>query len=533
VAGPSFVGATPKGVVFFVCNKRYDSRKRDCVILRRTVELWATLLSALLAVPQIVRAYAGPDPELASGMDSILASPALEGATVGLLVIRLSDGQILYAKDPDTPMIPASNMKLISTAAVLSYLRPDYRFHTDVYGPAPEGGRIAGDLVIRGYGDPYLTPERMWYLANRIHFLDVNEITGDIVVDDTYFDGPRLANGWEQDLSSAAYMAPVGAVSVGSNALMIHVFPSPIPDGDARIVFDPPSDYPQIHGRIRTVDAGRTSISVDLVPFQDRSQVKVAGRILATDPGHAFWRRVDNPPVYAGEILKNLLARSQVHVTGKVRTGPVPAGVEPILTVTSPTLGELVGSTNRNSNNFMADQLARVLGAARYGAPGNWTKAQAAIEAFLTEEVGVDRKAFVIGNASGLHDVNRMTPRAVIAVLTYMDRHSNLSPEYISSLAIAAGTGTLRDRMKESDAAYLLRAKTGTLSIASALSGYVALKSGERVAFSMIVNDYKQPIEEIWSVQDQFGATLAGWRLFGGAQNHVATAVAPAAGNHP
>lgn len=145
----------------------------------------------------------------------------------------------------------------------------------------------------------------------------------------------------------------------------------------------------------------------------------------------------------------------------------------------------------------------------------------------------MDKKAFVIGNASGLHDVNRMTPRGVIQVLTYMDRHSNLSPEYTASLAIAAGTGTLRDRMKESDAAYLLRAKTGTLSIASALSGYVALKSGERVAFSMIVNDYKQPIEEIWSVQDQFGATLAGWRLFGGAQNHVAAPVAPVAGNHP
>jgi D-alanyl-D-alanine carboxypeptidase/D-alanyl-D-alanine-endopeptidase (penicillin-binding protein 4) len=156
----------------------------------------------------------------------------------------------------------------------------------------------------------------------------------------------------------------------------------------------------------------------------------------------------------------------------------------------------------------MAAQIARVLGAEVYGAPGTWEKGRQAVEAFLADEVGIERNSYILGNASGLHDVNRFTPRQMVRILEYMARRPSLKPEFVASLAVAGGAGTLSERMGESSAG-LLRAKTGTLRSTSALSGYVTCRSGETLAFSIIVNDYQVSIQEVWRAQDDLGALLA------------------------
>ena len=209
----------------------------------------------------------------------VLDRPALKGAKVGVYIVRLDDGAEIFSRAADTLFIPASNVKILTTSAALFSLGPDFRFHTEIAGEVGPDGVVKGDLHVKGYGDPTLVPERLWYLASRLYFLGARTILGDIIIDDSYFAGPALQVGWEQDESSSAYMAPAGAFSAGFNALMIHVLPGPAANSDARVLIDPLSDYAKVDSTVKTIGRGRTSLTVEVEPFGDKSVVKVSGRI--------------------------------------------------------------------------------------------------------------------------------------------------------------------------------------------------------------------------------------------------------------
>lgn len=443
-------------------------------------------------------------------LDTIMASPAFEDAHVGLVVRRLDDGVTMYAHNADQLLIPASNIKLVSTAAALHYLGTDFRFTTEVLGDMDDNGHVDGDIHLRGNGDPWLVPERVWYLANRLYYSGLRSVSGSIIVDDSYFGGDRQALGHEQDESSHAYMARRGAVSVGFNTLLVHVYPGSKPGARAEILVEPRSEYARIDNQTTTVTK-RSHLTVDVVPEKDRSAVVVSGQVSVRDSGRGYYRRVDNPPVFAGEVLKQALKEVGVRVRQGVKLGIVPEDSKRIAQLASPRLSEIVTRVNKHSNNFMSEQIALATGARVYGAPGTWDKAKKAIETFLAGNVGINAGSYALHNASGLHDVNRVTPRQLVRVLDFMYGEPRLRPEYMASMPVAGTSGTLSGRMRETSASGLLRAKTGTLSIASALSGYVTARRGETLAFSLLVNDYRTTIDDIWAAQDEVGAAMAGF----------------------
>lgn len=464
------------------------------------------------ATPAAPDAMARLRADVAHVLDPLVTDSSLQRAKVGVHVVRLSDGAELYSHDADTLLVPASNIKLVTTAAALRVLGPDHQFPTEVYGTLKPSGSLEGDLVIKGYGDPYLIPERVWYLASRLSYLGLRTVPGNLVIDDTFFDGPRMAVGWEQDSTPSAYMAPAGALSVGFNAMLVHVLPAQEVGQPARVLLDPMSDYAPIVGKVDTVKSGRSSVSLDIAQDANHDVIKVSGKINMADTGRAYWRRINDPPMFAGAVIKSALAQVGVQVLGTVKLGTVPATLPKLLEYHSPRLAELIGPLNKYSNNYMAAQVAYAMGAKRFGAPGDWDKGRHAIEDFLTEDVGLPLGSYVLNNASGLHEVNRFSPRQMARILAYMHRQPQLWPEFVNSLAVAGGSGTLQDRMGQTQAAHLLRAKTGTLSGACALSGYVTSKDGEVLAFSFIVNGYSK-LEGVWSAQDRFGAALAGLSL--------------------
>ena len=172
-------------------------------------------------------------------------------------------------------------------------------------------------------------------------------------------------------------------------------------------------------------------------------------------------------------------------------------------------LYDLIEKINKYSNNFMSSQLARTLGAETAGRPGTWSKGEKAIQDFLSQRVKTSAPQPVIKNASGLHDVNLVTAKHVTELLCYMAHNPKHRVEYLNSMAVAGGTGTLQSRMNEGQANQIVRAKTGTLSIASALSGYVTTQSGELLAFSMLVNHFRHGIQPVWRIQDELGDLLS------------------------
>ncbi|MEO1174369.1 MAG: D-alanyl-D-alanine carboxypeptidase/D-alanyl-D-alanine-endopeptidase, partial [Myxococcota bacterium] len=360
------------------------------------------------------------------------------------------------------------------------------------------------------FGHQPRVTERVWQLANRLYYNGVRRVRGDIVIDDSHFAGDRRALGFEQDRTSFAYMAPVGALSVSFNAIGVHIRPGIEVGAPAEVLLEPRSRYAKLEGSVQTIRRGRSYISVDVEPHRDRSVVTISGQISSSDYGRRYWRRIDNPPVYAGELIRSMMEQVGIRVDGRVRTGLAPLGKSPLTQISSPPLSALVDRVNKHSNNFMAEQIARAMGAEVFGAPGTWDKAVQAIDTFLVEEVGLDADSYALNNASGLHDVNRFSPEHLVSILSYMYRQPELSAEFIASLAVAGGAGTLSHRLKDTDAELMVRAKTGTLSISAALSGYVTAQSGEVLAFSMLVNDYETAIAEVWEAQDKVGTLLAG-----------------------
>ena len=473
--------------------------------------MWAALWAA--ASPAAATAEA-PLPAGARGQVEALLTPLLQdkgvsGASVGLLVQRLSDAAVLFAHRPDSLLVPASNVKLITTATALTVLGPDYQFATEVYGNMAADGRVAGDLYVKGFGDPYLVPERLWQLASRLHFLGLSEVAGNLVVDDSFFAGDARAAGWQEDASASAYMAPAGALSASFNALMVHLLPGPRAGDDARVMIEPESGYAPILGRIPTVATGRTRASADLVQHGGRDVVQVKGQFAAGDMGRGIWRRVNDPARFAGEVLLRQLTQVGVRVGGHVAAARVPPLAPKLLRYTSPRLAEVIGPLNKYSNNFMAAQLAYTLGAEVHGAPGTWAKGKQVIDAFLQGEVGLRAGSYTLRNASGLHEVNLFTPRQLTRLVAHVAQEGRVGPEFINSLATAAGIGTLQDRMHDGPAAHLLRAKTGTLSGACALSGLVPTRDGTMLTFSIIVNGFRR-VEDVWAVQDRMAHALAG-----------------------
>jgi D-alanyl-D-alanine carboxypeptidase/D-alanyl-D-alanine-endopeptidase (penicillin-binding protein 4) len=477
-------------------------------MLRRTL---ATLLAlgALARIP-LARAEERPadaDRALAQALDDIVAQTTLARARASIAVVSLDGGRLVYARDPDVLLNPASNVKLFTSAAALALLGPEYRFDTEVLTDGLAGG-TARTLYVRGKGDPTFVTERLWALAGDIAHRGVRAVKGDLVVDDSFFDAEREGPGYDQERGDRSYLAPVGALSLNWNTIAIHVGPGARPGDRGRVEVEPASDYVEVENRTRTVKASaRRRLDPASVRLPSgRQRITVDARLPAGSRDQALWRKIDDPPVYFGATLKRLLELRGVKVTGQVRRGGVPPMARLVAVSQSESLGDIVRKLEKTSNNFVAEQLLKTLGAEKKGAPGTWPKGVEAVEDFLAE-AGLPRGSYVMKNGSGLNDTNRFSARQTVTLLREMWRRFPLMADYLASLPIAGRDGTTRFRMGSTEGR--LRAKTGTLENVTSLSGYVETAARERLAFSILVNDFPGRPHGTVRAVDALGSAIA------------------------
>lgn len=424
---------------------------------------------------------------LTRALDAALSKRYVRGARASLVVVDLESGDTLYTRNGDALMNPASVTKVVTAAAALRRLGPEFRFITTVFAKeAPTGPALSGELFVKGSGDPKLTTENMYKLASSIAATGVRKLEGALVVDESYFDAERLGAGWEQDQSDRPYQAPVGAASVNFNAIEVRVYPGARAGAPARVFTDPGTAFVQLDNRaVTTRKGGGTRLKVKSVAAGERATMKVEGRIALGHKGYSTWRKLDNPPMYFGTLLRELLGQVGVSVTGGVRVGKVPDDAVPIAKVTSPALSLLVTDMNKVSQNFMAEQLVKTLGAQTAGAPGSWKSGVAAVESFL-DELGIPTGSYTFRNGSGLNDVNRFTARQIVTLLTAMWGHFQTASEFVSSLAVAGADGSVKRRLRGEALRRRVRVKTGWLRGVSCLAGYAG---GPRpLAFALFLN---------------------------------------------
>lgn len=438
-------------------------------------------------------------------IDSALARPHLRGATVSV-VVESRDGRTVFERAADTPMIPASNMKLVTAAAALSLLGPDYRFETVLSTDAAGvGATLDGNLYVRGSGDPSIVTEELWKIAESVRVLGIERVNGDLVLDSTYFDTLPTTSAVVHE-GDRAYHARTGALSLNFNSIAVHTSPGASPGDPAVVVLAPDAPDVELRNDATTCSRGRNStLSVRRSFEGGRNVITVGGRIPSGTETRVHYRSLDDGEEYFGSMLKRFLGAQGVTVHGAARRGTAPEATAVVCVHRSKPLSLIVRDLNKFSNNFVAEQLLKAMSAHAHGPPGTTAGGVAVMEEYLAS-TGLEPGSFDIRDGSGFSRENRLSARAIAAVVRSALSDFGASYEFAASLSVSGTDGTLEDRMGYPALETRIRAKTGLLDGVTAISGLLEDERGEEMVFSIMINGFEC---EAWRAHDLEHAILA------------------------
>jgi D-alanyl-D-alanine carboxypeptidase/D-alanyl-D-alanine-endopeptidase (penicillin-binding protein 4) len=456
---------------------------------------------------------AGHHKELAHQIDSVLARPEVARSFWGMEIEELESGEVVYSHNANQLFTPASNAKLFTTAAALALIGQSYQFHTTVEAAtAPDKyGRISGDIVLVGRGDPNLSGRALPYLgkterpfppeealielADQLVARGVKVIDGDVVADDSFYAYERYADGWTQDDAVWEYGAPVSALAVNDNVLFLNVQPGEKVGDRAFVTLSPFTDYFHLDNQVVTAATGGRAISLDRQPGSRRLQLW--GSIPLDDPGDGIAVAVEDPADFCGRLLRDLLVRRGVVIYGgsRARHAPRIAGPQPGTNLTPVKLAEHIsaplsldlGVINKVSQNLHAEMLLRLLGREK-GSGGSIAGGLAALKGFLLQ-AGLKPEEFVFFDGSGLSRKSLVSPHATVTLLRYAAQQ-DWSAAYSASLPVAGVDGTMASRLKDLPPGATVKAKTGSHDHVNTIAGYLTTSRGERYAFSIMCNNH-------------------------------------------
>lgn len=445
-------------------------------------------------------------------MRQLLQQPALSLNQTGVEIISMKTGKTLLSSNANTPLMPASNMKVITSSAALSLLKPEFRFKTTLFTDGHQSGdTLQGNLYLKGYGDPVLNDDRLGNLIQELRYLGIHKITGNLLVDDSFFDDERTGKGWKSTYGAAAYSARISALSLNLNTVDIQVRPTQLGQ-PAKIVLKPENTFFEVENHARTT-SGRTRLKIMRQLVNGKNRIVVTGNIYIQGRTEIEKINLDNPSLYVGNVAQNFLKRENIQLEGRLSKAVTPNGARILASTLSPTLREVVNQLNKHSVNLIAENLLKFLGATFKGAPGSSAKgAEVVKEKFLYGLVGLPRNdQLVIADGSGLSPLNRITAHTLTSVLQYMFEQFDVSVDFMSSLPISGVDGTLKKRMNIPSLKRHVRAKTGFINGVSSLSGYISTDGNEILIFSFLMNHFQNYYTAL-STQEKLCAEMVKWK---------------------
>ncbi|GAA4025358.1 D-alanyl-D-alanine carboxypeptidase/D-alanyl-D-alanine-endopeptidase [Allokutzneria multivorans] len=448
-------------------------------------------------------------------LDKILAAPALNGAHFGLVVRKAVGGEVLYTRGATGRLNPASNGKLLSSAAALESLGAGHRFTTEVLsGARTLGGVVLGDLHLRGTGDPTLREADLNALADQLARSGIRTVTGRVVADDTWFDGVPLGSGWAWDDEPYYYSAPISALTLAPNSdfdagtVLVQAQPGAV-GKPAQIRLSPATSVVTIDNRTVTAAPG-TANSLSVEREHGGSKIVVSGTVAAPAEDYST---VGDPTAYAADVFAKALAAKGINVIRKdLGRGATPAGAKVLATHSSMTLAELLVPFMKLSNNMHAEALVKAMGRKEKG-KGTWA-AGVEVMAQKLAPLGVPAGAYRMVDGSGLSRMDLLTTEQLSNLLVSAQAKPWF-PAWYESLPIAGKPdrmvgGTLRNRMKGTPAEGNVHAKTGSLTSVTGLSGYVTAANGEKLVFASVMNNYLTAKPS--AVEDAIAVRLANYQ---------------------
>ncbi|HEV7675598.1 MAG TPA: D-alanyl-D-alanine carboxypeptidase/D-alanyl-D-alanine-endopeptidase [Candidatus Angelobacter sp.] len=519
----------------------------------------ARALCALALVLSLQVSAAGekkpaPKKDLGKDIAAVLSQPPLNRAHWGVDVVDLETGKALYSQNSDQLFLPASNTKLFTTAAALAVAGPDYRLRTTVEaeGKIDDNGRLLGDLVIFGRGDPNISGRTLPYtlktqrtpphtqileeMADQVARNGLKIVDGDLIGDDTFYAFERYAEGWAWDDLQWIDGAPVSALTFNDNVVFVNVLPGEHPGDKAVITVEPETSYYELDNRVLTTAVGAAK-RVGIHRDPGSKKIVLWGSLPLGDAGAKEPMSIEDPAEFVAQLFRTLLERRGITIRGKARArhgegaqffdqqvphaptapamgaaaaplvnSPISPAMQPppqvatdlnqassnkILAehVSTPLLDD-IRVINKTSENLHAELALRLAGKLG-GNGGSFESGVAAVKQFLLQ-AGLKDDEFTFLDGSGLSRRDLVTPAATVQLLIYAARQP-WGPAFEESLPLSGVDGSLTDRFQKTPAAGLIHAKTGSLSHVNALSGYGQTQSGKRFVFSIFCNNHNLP----------------------------------------
>jgi D-alanyl-D-alanine carboxypeptidase/D-alanyl-D-alanine-endopeptidase (penicillin-binding protein 4) len=446
---------------------------------------------------------------LMAELDRFSKDPLLRHASISYCILDASNDSLIAGRNLDLSLVPASTMKLFTTAAALEILGPGTRFKTTLqYEGTITGRTLHGNIIIRGGGDPAfgLMEQSLkniftnWCKA--IKKLGIDSVDGSIVGDGEIFDQDYIPYTWTWGEINLGYCAAASGLSVNGN--IYRLFFEPLKERRFRSELKKVTPYipgEEYYNRVVETEVDEEEIFLVGHPLAKRKTIR--GVVPKGKAEVSIVAAVSNPPLAAALEFSNSLRNCGVFVSGtafsiadsdamaeRIKKGRL----VDVTSVSSPTVADIVTTTNQASYNFFAENLLKHIGlkVLRHGG----TEAGALAVRRYWEKKGMDMGGFAMFDGSGISRFNNVTARQMAWLLSYM-RSSPESNDFQTSLSVAGVSGTLRSMCLKTAAQGNVQAKSGTMSRVKSYAGYAKTRSGKTLIFSFIINNFDGPSVEI------------------------------------
>jgi D-alanyl-D-alanine carboxypeptidase/D-alanyl-D-alanine-endopeptidase (penicillin-binding protein 4) len=432
------------------------------------------------------------------GIQNILESDFFNSSQAAVSVYDLTANKSLFKKNEKLLFRPASNQKILTTASALLFLGPEYNFTTDVYHTGEiKDSVVTGDVFIRGGFDPFFSSKDLDSIVFEIKKKGVKSIEGNLYGDVSAMDSLVWGEGWMWD-DESAYLSPL---TINGNAIIVSTAPGK-PGEPALVKIFPETNFVSVINSAITIDTGKTTIYATRNWFKHSNEISIKGVILKSEKEASVPIRIYNPTFYFLTLLKECFERNGIIIKGKIDTLTLQNPQTKLFSVKH-NLAPDITHTNKVSDNLGAELILRTIALEKTGKHASAKKGIAYLDSLIVK-TGLNPDNYRLADGSGVSFYNLISSELLIEVLKYFYyKQPHLFPELLDSFPVAGVDGTLSNRMKDVTAYKNVFAKTGTLSNASTISGYIKSKNKHLLAFSILIQNYPGSPAKAREIQDK------------------------------